>query len=228
MKISIGILAFILLILTKSQASSTGSKPFLTEFRRAGLYIPIELMKGGYSQIGPLTLEELMAKINAVTINPKDWFVVKYPDGTERISGFWHNGSIDSGIDFNLTAWQGTPPQTKPLVALHEYLCFFGFPDQDYKLSLSLWFFMDQIQRPFISKSALSQLKDNIIRLAAGGGAVGIGGGGDFGTLGLKQTILEDVKKTKTLTPEELEEKIMATYFFIVNSTMEFQWKRGR
>ncbi|MGZ3794452.1 MAG: hypothetical protein ACXVCP_19045 [Bdellovibrio sp.] len=196
------------------------------EFADSGRKIPDELIDLGITQIGRLDIQELAEQIEKVKLNPKTWFVVKGNDGTERISGYWHNDNSDSGIDINLTAWSATPEDVRPVISLHEFLGILGYSDHDYNLSFSLWFLANQSKKKLITEDDLSTVKDNIIKLAEGGGVIGTGGGGDFGVIELKQYVIKENEKIYLSAPKVHEGRIMQAYQFILNTKMEMKWIR--
>ena len=161
----------------------------INKFRESGLEIVKKLREQGLTQFGRLDIEEYIEFIEKVKIVPKK--STQYPDGKDssRISAIWHRETEPNYIEFSLTAWNFSSSEVRPLLALHEFLSLANYNDLDYQLSISLWFLMKTIEHNLLSPEQ-NQWVENEIILLASGGAVGVGGGGDFNAEQLKVSII--------------------------------------
>lgn len=200
----------------------------LQDFRNAGAQIPKQLLDNGIEELGRLDLKALVEFIETASLVPRPW--VSFPDGNdhERISAIWHRDTTPPYIEFNLAAWDATKKEVKPLIALHEFLQLLDFNDQDYQLSLSLWFLLETQKKQLLSPDQSEWLQDQIL-LLAGGGAVGVGGGGDFNAEWLKLTIIKNaIEKINGEPTQEQQQELLQTYLLSRSIKLQMSYPQVR
>lgn len=186
---------FFPLILVISLSSTAHAHGFQSEFLKQGSEIPLALERLGYTHFGKLNLDSFLRALPAhqVTFNDR----VDKLNHNGRISGHW---DADGRISVYRTWWKRFHDQHSVL-ALHEYLGVEGYNDDQYWISVSMWF----LTLPETQTNLSAEIRANIaqwitknanVRIAKGtqmaGGVVGVGGGGESGTLYVKMHGLLD------------------------------------
>lgn len=225
MQIRVWLVSFGLLI-----ASSIRAETIANEFFRQGSKIPNALIQMGYTQFGDLDLQSALQKIPS--------FVVKYSDkvgklnGNGRLSAHWQLDENGSYTIFVNPAWWQKFYDQKPVLAWHDCLGPLGFIDDQYWMSVSMWFL--SLPEANIAFEKDPHLKSRVIawigknanyRLPKGtkvaGGVIGVGGGGEGGTLFVKMNgILRSLRElSKPQSPEEQSESLGTIYHYLTSYT---------
>lgn len=192
-------LLFVLLFSHTPASLAAGS--FAEGFLAKGSEVPAALSALGYKQFGALDLNRFLSEISR--IRPSLSNNVEALNGNGRLSAHWQNQGGAVSILVNPVWWNKFPDQ-QSVLALHEYLGTSGFIDDQYWISVSMWFLSQpEAQRlldgniknqiaDWISKNANSRLPKGV-QLA--GGVVGVGGGGEGGSLFAKMHTLRNCLK---------------------------------
>jgi hypothetical protein len=168
------------------------SDAIANEFLKKGLEIPAALQDLGYSQFGRLNLASALNQMPSfpVTYSGK----VEKLNGNGRLSAHWENQNGTVTVSVNPVWWKKFPDQ-QAVLAWHEYLGALGLIDDQYWISVSAWLLSLPEAQRVLDQHAKSQIAAWIAsnanaKLPKGtrmaGGVIGIGGGGEGGTLYVK------------------------------------------
>ena len=175
-------------------ATKPASPQLKREFVQAGLQIPKALRELGYTRFGDLDLTEFMAKIPRVQVFEDDGHGVGDRNDDGRVSARWEIHADRLTVTINPAMWARRMRQ-RPSLALHEYLCVLGFNDRNYWLSTELWFLSLKETHEKLTareRSAVEKRVADLTRIKiAGGGSVGVGGGGESTTLLVRMDRIE-------------------------------------
>jgi len=165
------------------------------EFFARGSQIPQTLKDMGYEQFGDLKLSSALERMPSIAIVYSD--KVRKLNNNLRLSAHWQIDENGVATIFVNQNWWNKFYDQKLVLALHEYLGPLGFIDDQYWMSVSMWFL--SLPQAQIAFSKDPKLKPAVVawigrnanwRLPKGtkvaGGAIGVGGGGEGGTLFIK------------------------------------------
>ena len=159
-------------------------------FLAAGMEVPSRLQAQGYTRFGDLDLATFTAQMQQVRVIFSADLTVAKRNQNGRISARWETTKQGKTIRVYTPSWNRWVEQ-QTLLALHEYLGILGFADDNYWLSTQLWT-LSMPESRSLSAQERSTIERSIevrtrIRYAGGGGVVGVGGGGEGGTLWVRQ-----------------------------------------
>ena len=170
---------------------------FAQTFLEAGSQIPRALQALGYAEFGRLNLAQFLKGIQNVPVEETTGHkVIDLNDDSAsagRASARWDGKKIL--VDQEM--WKFRPGQ-HAVLALHEYLGFMRFDDHQYWLSMELWFLSQPETRGVLMASELQTLENRIAQLTGtrlAGGVVGVGGGGESGTLFARMNLIQNALK---------------------------------
>jgi hypothetical protein len=180
------------------------------EFAPLAQAIPDKLLALGYERIGGLELRRLKKDLEKVTWYRIDGGFLSGSGGT-RMTGLYSSKEHEANI--NTLNWGWVRRERQALMALHEGLGASGYLDEDYQISLALWFLSernrDELRSLLGDSKPTWQSLDKIERREGeaiyvdSGGITGIGGGGDYVGLDLKATLLEQARLEQGLLSEK-------------------------
>ena len=172
----------------KSAAVSQADRQ-IALFKKAGEAIPKALAKLGYEKFGALELARFQERMGSVQVKVLSEAEIGRRNGDGRMSARWEHTAQGAVIWFDpvMASNTGLGP-ILPVLALHEYLGILGFNDKRYLTSLGLLFLAQTRTRQVLTAAELGRVAALISRQQApskvvGGGAVGVGGGGQSMTL---------------------------------------------
>jgi hypothetical protein len=170
------------------------------EFIAAGLEVPNTLIEMGYTEFGDLDLREFTKRMRKVQIKEGSWSKLGDSNNDGRISARWEIHPDRITITVNKDLWNRRKEQ-RPLLALHEYLGALGFQDKEYWLSTELWFLTQPESHQKLTNEEIAIITKRIaeqtqIRIARGGGVVGVGGGGESATLWVRMRRIKEHMET--------------------------------
>lgn len=204
----------------------------ISQFVRASQEIPARLLNAGYSKIGRLDIRKLYQQASRVPVIPVDSETMLRLNRGERAGARWQRQGRQSVIYFNAEFWQGdNMPEVRPVIALHEHLGIAGYDDHNYQLSIALWLLSrNDIQLHFTSAEKRT-LHDDVVTLArSGGGVIGVGGGGDNGSLFIRMNMMQNsvdsIIRSRDRAVRRNHLNIILTYLHHVN--VEIKWRRVR
>lgn len=156
------------------------------QFRALGAKIPRQLSQAGYSKFGALNLNQFVADMASVDIRTsnEDQLGQRNKDG--RKSARWEITAEGRRITYD-PQWIRASGSIASVLALHEYLGVLGYQDKRYVASLGLWFLTRLEAHQVLNSAEISKIVSiisrNLSSRMAGGGVVGVGGGGQSMTL---------------------------------------------
>jgi hypothetical protein len=171
------------------------------EFAPLAQVIPDKLIALGYERIGELDLKRLKKDLKKVS-----WYRIGggflSGSGGTRMTGLYSSKNHEAFI--NTLNWDWVRSDLQALTVLHEGLGASGYIDEDYQISLALWFLSERSRdelRSLIGESkptwqSLGQIerREGEAVYRDSGGITGIGGGGDYVGLNVKATLLEQAR----------------------------------
>lgn len=202
------------------------------EFLKKGSEIPLALERLGYTQFGKLNLNNFLNALPAHQVTFSDHVDKLNRNG--RISGHW---DAAGNISVYSKWWKRFRDQ-QSVLALHEYLGAEGYSDDQYWLSVSMWFLALPETQANLSKTIRTRIAQWItmnanLRIPKGtqmaGGVVGVGGGGESGTLYIKMHgLLDSVRALgKPLEQNERNYNIGMISHYLSSSTTVTWGNRG-
>lgn len=164
------------------------------EFLTSASQIIQSLQAKGYSNFSHLHLDTFLQQMSSVEIQFSNQLTAAKRNQNGRISARWEVYGSKKLIRVYTPSWNRFSEQ-RPMLALHEYLGVLGYDDDNYWLSTQLWTLslqessaLSADERAAIEQSIASRVRPLRMQLAAsGGGVVGVGGGGEGGTVWLRQ-----------------------------------------
>lgn len=191
-------------------------------FKKAGAEIPRALMKRGYRRFGNLDLARFIQDIEEVSVTSSDLRSIQQKNRNSRSegrgTGRWTLGHVSVACPY----FNGFK-EKRSAFAFHEYLGALGFTDHEYRGSLALWLLSRQDAHQLLR----SDEKGLIVKWASaklnggdGGGAVGVGGGGEIGTVFVRTNYLQNQIDELKKKPRESERKEIIDWLYDrLNST---------
>lgn len=183
-------------ILVFATSVNVRAENIAADFFDRGSQVPRALQELGYSRFGGLDLATALAQMATFKVfYSKD---VDKLNGNGRLSAHWQNQDGVMTIAVNPIWWKKFEGQ-QTVLAWHEYLGTLGFIDDQYWISVSMWFLSLPKAQAVLSETAKSQIVQWITKnvnahLPKGtklaGGVIGVGGGGEGGTLYVKMHAL--------------------------------------
>lgn len=188
------------LILAFSSLSSFATE-VQSKFLELGSQIPGKLMELGYTRLGDIQLAPFIEDIKAVSVREASLSEIAERNCDGRTSARWNkNGGIMvDGDDVD------AHPREAAILALHEYSQMKGYYDDQYWISMSMWFLTLPSAQKLLTAKERGRIeqwvaKNSKLRYAKGS-IVGIGGGGEIMTLVVRtrriDRIMDDVRKSK-------------------------------
>lgn len=161
------------------------------EFLAAGVEIPQALQAKGYSTFGKMNLATLVSQMHGIRVKFSNELVAAKRNQNGRISARWEVSRSGRIIHVYAPSWNRFTDQ-RSLLALHEYLGILGYADNNYWLSTQMWTLSLQEaqalsggERTAIERSI--EYRTQVASNSSGGGVVGVGGGGEGGTIWVRQ-----------------------------------------
>jgi hypothetical protein len=189
---------FIFLILAAAAICLPNARALASsgEFLAAGLEIPQNLQARGYSNFGPMDLATLVSQMQGVQVQFSSKLTAAKRNQNGRISARWEVTSSGRIIHVFSPLWNRFTEQ-RSMLALHEYLGILGYYDDNYWLSTQLWTLslpdsqaLSYNERARIEKSI--SIRAQPMQQVAGGGVVGVGGGGEGATIWVRQRRIKE------------------------------------
>lgn len=159
-------------------------------FYNLGAKIPNRLIAQGKTQFGSIHLPTFVEAMKSVRVREFDKKEIVLDNGDGRSSARWDK---NKGIDFSESDLKRFPQQAA-ILSLHEYLGMMGYVDHQYWISLGMWFLSQPETAGFLNENETANyeawLAKNTRLRYAKGSVVGVGGGGEIGTLWARCSII--------------------------------------
>lgn len=217
------------LFLSFSAAAQNSSLGAAAEFKVAARQIPEALLKAGYKRIGRMNLHNLLQNIQVLKVKDAKWVETKVGTDQKRVFARWERTAQGPKVTLNSSMWGKAFPRHHSPLALHEVLGAYGFNDDDYQLSTSLWLLAFEQKRQILSKEELKYLEKSIAERAniSGGGVIGVGGGGDLIGPVLKISIIEAAYEDYDNSPTPANRAGVFRSFRVTEMfSVEGKWRR--
>lgn len=220
--------AFLLGLLISTGFFAQAAPPLAQDFLKQGKIIPQALLRLGYDQFGELNIKAMMQKMDGVRIlsAPAQQIMLKNSDG--RPTAHWRREAGSTSVTVSPEFWDDYMPETKPLIALHEFLGGVGFDDTNYHLSSALWLLSTPEAQKNLNPGEQKIIQNYISKAKNTGGVIGVGGGGDVVSCYVKKNVL--LKKLRAFAemrgPER--EQGMSYLFLILNMDINLKWKQTK
>lgn len=207
----------------------SGQAEFMRNLAR---YYPEQLLNSKVERVGSLDLTQLLKNFKSVKAIA---FKKGFPSGsTGRRSGVINLPSHKEIYYSPLAFSQARSIEVQRVWALHEFLEASGYyQDEDYALSLSLWWMAtrDPAQREFMVAVTQNLFQDLLpvpvnrtYMIAGGGGVTGVGGGGDHYSLHLKMDLMSAAIDFRNLSAPARKQKLIALYQKILVLSVETEY----
>ena len=213
-----------------------------TDFKASAQQMLSQLLAKGYRHFGQLDLVQFAQSIQSTNIRYVPALKFLQVDGSERASACWDLQNGQRTINVSLWMWARTDSSMRPVIAMHEFLGPAQFNDQDYQLSSAMALLateessglLEPEQIPSLhALKKIPSLNSSVGHLgrqafaSAGGGVIGVGGGGDWvaalAKLVFLKSGLDHLRQARS--PSEKQAAIQEILQSQTGWTVEAQWR---
>lgn len=185
-----------LLILFSLLLSGIAHASTVDTFKASALMIPRRLIQQGTPLIAGIDLRQVLREMKVAVVTSTSWLEHSESEFAglklARNSAMWTRTNGDVHIQINEKLWATADQESRSVIALHEHLFSQGYSDQNYVLSIGLWFLSLKQTQAILESTERSGLEDGLQRIAAAkGGATMVGGGGDVQGVHRKMSFLK-------------------------------------
>ncbi len=205
-----------------SSISSAAGGP-AARFKTLARVIPAMLLRPGpdgrpqYSRFGALDLQQFIREISPIKVAIQNEEEIARRNGDGRKTARWEHTPAGPVITYDPYSMKRFDVAAiEPLLALHDFLGMLGHNDHDYVASLGMFF----LARPSTTKLLLPEeraqveaiISRQLYKRTAGGGVIGVGGGGQFATLLYRSLLMAkcSLLMEKARTPRDRAEIMKA------------------
>ncbi|RZA08668.1 MAG: hypothetical protein EOP11_04170 [Proteobacteria bacterium] len=175
--------AFALFLLSATPAFA--AKDCARSFESAARALPAKLARLGYHSVASININNLVVEMAQVAVKGGDQkkIMAANRDGRSngRATARWEVDANGASISVACAYWGQLP--SKDVLSLHEFFGALGYPDQDYRVSVSFWLLAHPVVQARFTEAQKEKIVDFVRTLGGrqqfAGGVVGVGGGGE-------------------------------------------------